>query len=108
MKAISQGLLGKKSHAGMSLPLYQIKPMTKFFLEKNPLFSKKSNIFEENHSSTFFLARPQAPSIIQQFTKYESNRSRTSLEKVYDKVFFIFAKNGIFFGKNEEISTNFL
>ena len=44
----------------------------------------------------FLLARPQAPSIIQQFTMYESNRSRTSWKKVYDKVFFIFDENGIF------------
>ena len=55
------------------------------FTSKFLFFSKKSNILKENYSS-MFLARPQAPSIMQQFSMYESNLSRTSLKKVYNKV----------------------
>ena len=94
------------SHAGMSLPLYGQMCMTKFVVGKATVF-KKSHIFEEKHASMFFLARPQAPSIIQQSTIYENNLARTSLKKVNDKVFFIFSKNGIFSTKMKIFGQSF-
>ena len=87
--------------------LYIEKTSTTRCVGKKATFCRKSNIFEENHSSMFFFGQTPSPEYSATVHHVWKQSLKDFFEKSLRQSFFSFRQKWHFFAQNEDISPNF-